>query len=313
MSSAPAIAVAEEPRFRVNARNIYLTYPRCNLSKEELLLELGKIKTFVNYCICQETHQDGSFHLHAILKYSKPVNCTSNRFFDIKGFHPNIQSARKVEDVLKYIRKDGNVIENWPNKRSFSEILDEAETCSQFLDLVRDNQTEKYILHLEKIEYAAQRLFARPPSPYKVDNECPWILSDEINNWLSIEFTKKDRPKSLWLCGPSRTGKTQWARSLGTHNYWNGMSCLDTFSESATYLVIDDIDWQYVTSKKQLFGAQKEFVATDKYRKKRTIKWGKPTIYCFNPDQDPWPNLSVSEKEWYKLNVTQVYIYNKLY
>jgi len=230
-----------------------------------------------------------------------------------KGYHPNIQSARDTKAILTYIRKDGLFQENWPDKRSYMEIMDQAETQEQFLQLIKNNQPKDYILHLEKIEYASQRLFARPASPYKPNDEQPWKLPDDIEKWLSTEFINPDRPRSLWLCGPTRTGKTQWARSLGEHNYWNGMSCLDTFSETANYLIIDDIEWQYVTSKKQLFGAQKEFVATDKYRKKRTIKWGKPCIYLFNPDQDPWFQLKPSEQDWYKENTVRVRISNKLY
>jgi len=68
-----------------------------------------------------------------------------------------------------------------------------------------------------------------------------------------------------------------------------------------------------ITDKKQLFGAQKEFVLSDKYRRKRRLKWGKPVIYLFNRDADPWNNLSLVEREWYEPNVSRIYLTNKLY
>lgn len=118
----------------------------------------------------------------------------------------------------------------------------------------------------------------------------------------------------MWIIGESRTGKTAWARSLGNHIYWNAMFSLDVWKDNADYLVIDDIEWQYIPCKKAIFGGQAEFIATDKYKKKRRIKWGKPTILLANPDQDPMAELSVSEKKFYEKNVIYIQLFsNKLY
>jgi len=299
--------------FRLNARNIFLTYPQCSLSKEDLLLKLQAIKSPDYYVIGQENHADGNLHLHALLRYNKPVDVRSPTFFDIDGFHPNMQTARHPDKVRDYVKKDGNYIESWADKRRMGDILAEAETPSQFMDLVKENYPEQYVFNLEKIEYAANKLYQRPPSPYTNPELGGLTLTPGMEAWLNIEFVKPDRPKSLWLCGPTRTGKTTWARSLGPHVYWSGSFILDTFDESAQYLVLDDIDWQYVPAKKQLFGGQKEFVLSDKYRRKRRLKWGKPVIYLFNRDADPWNNLSLIEREWYEPNVTREYILNKLY
>lgn len=96
------------------------------------------------------------------------------------------------------------------------------------------------------------------------------------------------------------------------------MFSLDVWNDDAQYLVIDDIEWQYIPCKKALFGGQAEFIATDKYKKKRRIKWGKPTILLANPDGDPMLELSPNEKQWYTANViyvnmTNPFPINKLY
>ena len=86
------------------------------------------------------------------------------------------------------------------------------------------------------------------------------------------------RVKSLILWGGTRTGKTLYARSLGHHAYYNLQFNMDDFSNDCKYAVFDDIQggFEYWHSYKGWLGAQKQFVITDKYRKKRTIHWGKP-------------------------------------
>lgn len=87
---------------------------------------------------------------------------------------------------------------------------------------------------------------------------------------------------------------------------------MDDWDENANYLVIDDIPWKYLPSKKCLLGGQLEFVLTDKYRKKRTVQFGLATIYSMNEDNyleirnDPmWT--------WIMGNCEIVEIRNKLY
>lgn len=84
---------------------------------------------------------------------------------------------------------------------------------------------------------------------------------------------------------------------------------LDDFTEDAEYVIFDDFseDMKYLPHWKCWFGAQKTFTTTDKYRKKRTINWGKPMIWLCNriPDYpDPY---------WATENVVQISLSNKLY
>lgn len=102
-----------------------------------------------------------------------------------------------------------------------------------------------------------------------------------------------------------------------------GMFNVDVWDANAEYLVIDDIPFEFFGgSRKALWGAQSEIVITDKYRKKRSVKWGKPMIFCCNPDNDfrllpdkTRKNLYLrdSELEWYNANTFVVEVINKLY
>jgi hypothetical protein len=109
----------------------------------------------------------------------------------------------------------------------------------------------------------------------------------------------------------SRLGKTEWARSLGTNVYWAGMSDLMVLHGDAMYLIMDDFDFEFMPSKKQWWGAQKEFTTTDKYRKKHTIKWGKPLIYLCNEDNDP--RRTRFWNQWFADNCIAIDIKHKLY
>jgi hypothetical protein len=73
--------------------------------------------------------------------------------------------------------------------------------------------------------------------------------------------------------------------------YWNGIFNLDKFDPDAQYAIFDDFeDWTRFYQYKQWLGAQQQFDATDKYRAKRTLLWGKPTILLSNelPSLKDW-------------------------
>lgn len=96
------------------------------------------------------------------------------------------------------------------------------------------------------------------------------------------------RPRSLILFGDTRLGKTLWARSLGKHAYFGGLFSLDEPIDEAQYAVFDDMQGglEFFHAYKFWLGAQKEFWATDKYKGKQFIVWGRPSIYVSIGIQD---------------------------
>jgi len=79
--------------------------------------------------------------------------------------------------------------------------------------------------------------------------------------------------------------------------YFNGMLMLDLWNENAEYAIFDDFeDWSRFYCYKQFLGAQKEFVLTDKYIKKKNLKWGKPCIILSNDFPD------FKDKAWIEVN-----------
>nr|UBJ26229.1 replication-associated protein [Giant panda feces-associated gemycircularvirus] len=96
-----------------------------------------------------------------------------------------------------------------------------------------------------------------------------------------------ERPKSLVLYGPSRTGKTSWARSLGRHAYFerlfSGKEALAEMAD-AKYAVFDDCSIDHMPGWKSWFGAQMTVGVRPLYRDAVYVRWGKPIIWCCNRD-----------------------------
>jgi hypothetical protein len=112
--------------------------------------------------------------------------------------------------------------------------------------------------------------------------------------------------------GPSRLGKTEWARSLGPASYMCNLLNLDDWADEDDTLILDDVDFKFLPHWKALFGGQKSFNLTDKYRKKRRVT-GKLLIWLCNDANDPRRTLSGTELEWYHANVVSIYLNEKLF
>lgn len=119
---------------------------------------------------------------------------------------------------------------------------------------------------------------------------------------------QQHRPKSLCLIGGSKLGKSVVARSFGHHNYFHGQWSLDEYDDDAVYNIFDDIPGQLNSfDYKKFLGAQFDCIVSDKYKKKRKIRNGKPCIYISN--NDPLKTKKGKEdRDWLLANCIFVYI-----
>nr|QHD57844.1 replication initiation protein/replication associated protein [Horsegram yellow mosaic virus] len=302
-----------ERRFAINAKNYFLTYPRCPLTKEDTLEQLLALSTPVNkkfIRICRELHENGEPHLHVLLQFEGKFHTRNQRFFDLVSstrsthFHPNIQAAQSCSDVKQYMEKDGDVLDHGTfqidgrsargGKQSANDAYAEALNCgskSQALDILKEKAPKDYILQFHNLNCNLNKIFISPiqayVSPYSIDtfNRVP----DYISSWASENVrdpaARPERPISIVIEGDSRTGKTMWARALGPHNYLCGHLDLNDkiFSNEAWYNVIDDVDPHYLKHFKEFMGAQRDWQSNVKYGKPTHIKGGIPTIFLCNP------------------------------
>ena len=276
------------PAFDFNRKQVFLTYAQCDIPKQDLLTHFEETFLIQSYCIAQELHEDGRPHLHAYFAFQQKLHSRDARVFDFRGKHPNIAGPiRSNKRTLSYIRKHDDYIQSddlAEDESNWATIIDTSESKASFLDAVRARYPRDYVLSLSRIEYTADRLFPSTGSVYEsAYDHGDFVLPPRATEWVD-QRADRDRPKSLILVGATRTGKTEWARSLGRHIYFNSVFNLDKWDSSAEYAIFDDCEWQFIPSKKGWFGAQKEFDCTDKYRHKKTLQWGRPSIFLCNPD-----------------------------
>lgn len=111
---------------------------------------------------------------------------------------------------------------------------------------------------------------------------------------------------SLVLYGDSRTGKTLWARSLGTHVYTVGMvsggELKKVENDDVKYAIFDDIrgGMKFFPAFKEWLGCQAYVTVKELYREPKLVKWGKPSIWVAN--DDPRLVMEASDVSWLEAN-----------
>nr|UBR90666.1 replication-associated protein [Cnidoscolus mosaic leaf deformation virus] len=309
---------SELRRFRVSCKNFFLTYPKCSLSKEEALSQLLRLETPTNkkfIRVSRELHEDGQPHLHVLIQFEGKFNCRNNRFFDLVSptrsthFHPNIQGAKSSSDVKTYVEKDGDFIDHGvfqidgrsarggqqSANDTYAKVLNSG-SIMEALNILKEEQPKDFVLQHHNIRSNLERIFQKAPEPFVP----PFQLSsftnvpEEMQEWVDDYFgrvaaARPVRPISLIVEGDSRTGKTMWARALGSHNYLSGHLDFNSrvYCNDVDYNVIDDISPQYLKMKhwKELLGAQRDWQSNCKYGKPVQIKGGVPSIVLCNPGE----------------------------
>lgn len=233
-------------RFEINTKALLLTYSQLNDDEQQRFFEVPTshydfvVDTLgdpVCYRLGRERHQDGGFHAHCYVSFASAVRIRSERRLDFGGSHPNIQSVRTGHRrTWEYAGKENDIIldfgvppdesrsrssssqEVWHEivgKESEAEFYDACRTLAPFYFVLYRSNLERYCAWRygsERTEYSSPEFDADPP--------------DAVIEWLEqarLGHRGGPRRRSLILWGPSLTGKTVWARSLGRYApMWKG-------------------------------------------------------------------------------------------
>lgn len=159
--------------FRLATKNLFLTYPRCDLPKEEILQFLSDKLADRNphIRVARELHEDGHPHLHCFIRLERKLQTRTNRYFDYNGHHPNIQSRlRDLAACFEYVSKDNDFVDyGQPKPCSRSDkwkTIASSETEEEFWTSIRENASRDLVLNLEKLQYYAQYKFGKQTSAY---------------------------------------------------------------------------------------------------------------------------------------------------
>ncbi|KAH9952327.1 hypothetical protein BGW80DRAFT_1196763 [Lactifluus volemus] len=305
--------------FRFSSKNYFITWSQIgDIPNEELEAKLASFGDKIEYwAAAEEHHQDGGRHWHAFLHFRSIFRGRDASVFDIGGIYPNIKSSKGTrlnqKRIWLYLNKEGRVIMGpWKGPPAEKAAL-EAPTKEDFFSCVRAADPKVYITCYDKLEYYSEKHYA-PPIPVFTPKFTEFVrVPQEMQDWLRTEFTKTDHPKTLVVWGPSRTGKTSWARSLGEHSYLGSAWNVEEVIEDKEYIIFDDIPFEMFMNWQAFLGAQDSFTITDKYKRKRTIRnWNKPCIWLNNKNPidctpDQW------KKDWLMANCVFVNLEHRLY
>ncbi|KAL7628484.1 hypothetical protein AAE478_002687 [Parahypoxylon ruwenzoriense] len=179
----------------------------------------------------------------------------------------------------------------------------------EFLSRIEKEHPQILILRsLEIAKYIKQTYEWRiPVNTPRVLKEGIERLPNDIRNWVSNILRESKVKKSLCIVGPTRTGKTMWAQSLGPHVICNGDYSLQSLRSAfeAGYAIFKHIDIHTFPWPKFVTG--KPFIRIwDRYELAEYIGWGIPSIFVFN--EDPRLQLEHRPRDFWNSHVITVHI-----
>lgn len=224
--------------FRFQGKHLLLTYSQVENASaftDRPDSHLDLVSTVVRppdvYRLGRESHEDGGTHFHVFISWENRVSFRNQHALDFAGVHPNIAPIRKTpENAWRYSGKDDDIIHEFGridgpasspkgNDDSVWAAALDADTAEQFLCHIRRNAPRHYVLYYEQLLRFVEAHFT-PPTPVYESPRFTLVGAERVDDWFQQSgiFDGRrpgSRPKSICLHGPSRTGKTVYARSLG--------------------------------------------------------------------------------------------------
>lgn len=218
--------------FRLSTKQLFLTYPRCNISKEDayhLLLEKFIVELI---CVASERHADGSPHLHVYIKLKGTLDTRDPNFADIQGFHGNYQGCRSAKAVLKYCTKKEDFKANWDvmasieckkNKRAdIGKLLLNGKSLLELLP-----EYPELVFNYKRIKEDLREI--NLDRGFQVEKMPLWLP----NPWGLVLRTSGSKRRHFWIYSnsPNKGKTTKFAFPLreefgfsiitGDFSYWN--------------------------------------------------------------------------------------------
>jgi len=219
--------------FRLQGKNFFLTYPKCNLERAVVLsLLLDKISDIKYAIIASEFHKDGDLHIHVYLQLNNKLHIRQQNFFDLDSFHGNYQTARDSDDVIDYIKKsDKSPLEHGDYKSHYKMQGNSKSENAKLERYAVNNMILNSNLH--------DLVLTGDVSIYSYE-----ALTKSLNRYkMDTQIVPKYMPKEcVWITGAPGIGKSRYVRDnfdnvfLKSQNkWWDGY-------KQETIILLDDFD-----------------------------------------------------------------------
>lgn len=238
--------------FRINAKNLILTYAQCSLSMEQvfgaLMQKLSPYRV-ENYLLVRELHQDGGTHFHALISCEKKVDRKGESFLDLEVpsqngetlvFHGSYEKCKSEEDTISYLTKDifkaeeatQNMKVSEGYSRRLGKIYEYLSLNQRLMSLARDGEIsaamelllredpDRFLEEGSKIKKRLQEIHLETlgfESKYPLES---FLVPPDLENALEIfrESLDVGEGKVFVLQGPPGCGKTQFLKSYLEQN-----------------------------------------------------------------------------------------------
>lgn len=225
--------VVLKKNFRLQGKNFFLTYPKCTLTRDEVLaLLLAKVPDAEYVLIASELHQDLTPHIHVFIKLKTKLRISSSTYFDVNTFHGNYQTARDPDDVIAYLNKSDKSPLSHGVYKSYNSVR--GDTQSEQARIKRSEQNALILTTpLDTL------VLNGDISIYSVDALCKSISRYR----METQTVPKYMPKScIWIYGTPGIGKSRYVREKfpnvflkAQNKWWDGY-------KQQTVVLLDDFD-----------------------------------------------------------------------
>jgi len=247
-------------QFRLSAKALLLTYPRCPISKElavQLIHDKFPPENVIFIIVGHELHGEAAEgqvrdHLHALVLLRSRCNIRNPNYLDLHyngaDYHGNYQSTRNIRSALQYVTKDGDIASHGELPEQYRDRkVTRAEHLDQIMQLTSEQEFLSYVF-LNGLSAAIQTLrplWQSTKKPRLMLGRFPresFVAQPELEQAFT---TLGEHDQALLILGPTGIGKTQYVLSLCADIHSQRLTEVDdlrTVSSEVSLLIFDDVE-----------------------------------------------------------------------
>lgn len=282
--------VTGDKTFRLNAKKLFLTYPKNDTTKDSVVENLKKHfkKNLTGYSVGQETHLDGTLHLHVCVILQDKVDIRNPNTLDvIAGKHGNYQSLKNPKACIEYTMKEDKEVYLWG---TCEEIVKKGGKFSQVAKELIDGKNPRDIMKMEPGFFLQHK--RKVDEMYQFIEEDKKLISNfEPFGWQLDVLQKiedQNERQILWVVdGDGNCGKSMLA---------DWLECYGAFRCNAGK--IQDITYLYQKEQLVVFDFERADQAKVQYGLLETFKNGKIISTKYQPIKKYQPCRVVVFANW---------------